>query len=63
MKKLTVTIDETAQASITSLVAHFEPFVSTHAIASAALRIGLDLLAQEPAKLRDILRSAREVQG
>lgn len=63
MKKLTVSVDESAQASITSLVSHFEPFVSTHAIASAALRIGLDALTREPGRLREILRSVREVQA
>jgi hypothetical protein len=64
MKKLTVTLDDVSAASIDTLLAHYDPFLTSHAVASAALRVGLDAFLKEPAKLLDLLRSntAREAQ-
>lgn len=66
MRKLTVNIDDTSAASIDSLLAHFAPFLKTHAVAAAAMRIGLEALAKEPTRLIDLLRNdgaAREARG
>ncbi len=63
--KLTVQIDDDAKATLGSLVAHYDPFLSAHAVARAAMRLGLQALASEPTRLLDLLRhpNRAEAQG
>jgi hypothetical protein len=65
MKKLTVTLDDTSATSIDTLLAHYDPFLTAHAVASAALRVGLDAFVKEPTQLLAILRAnaARETEA
>lgn len=65
MKKLTINIDASAEAAINTLLAHYDPFLTTHAVAAAAMRIGLDALQSEPARLVALLRNTngREARG
>jgi hypothetical protein len=55
-KKITINIDNESAESIDGIVAQFAPFIRSHTVAVAALRVGLETLSKRPARLLDLLR-------